>query len=61
VKLTIMYDLCVRPGIDIGPKAAGAIADLALTKALESMEQARQRPDRIRQNVNIIVGWAEDG
>lgn len=58
LRLTVMHDLCVRRGMSFNPSDAVRIADAAVTAALENAAQPR---DGFRKNLNVIIGWHEDG
>lgn len=58
LRLSVMHDLCVRPGLDFGPARAATMADLVARSARENLAQPR---DGYRPNLNICVCWKEDG
>jgi hypothetical protein len=58
LRFAVMHDLCVRPGLDFGPKRAAVIAEVVVNAAIENTSQPRQG---FRQNLNIVIAWGEDG
>jgi hypothetical protein len=60
IVLSVVHDLCVRPGVDFGPSKARPIADFVLKTALESVDRERNR-DGFRPNAHVLVTWSEAG
>lgn len=58
LRLAVMHDLCVRPGLDFGPTKAAAIAELVVTAAMDNLAQPS---DGVRQNLNVLVAWDAAG
>jgi len=58
LRLAVMHDLCVRPGLDFGPRKASVIADFVIDAAMKNLAEP---DDGYRRNLNVLVAWDEAG
>jgi hypothetical protein len=58
LRIDVMFDLCVRRGMDFGPTKAGVIAAVVVNAATDNLSQPRKS---YRPNLNVVIAWEADG